>query len=50
MLKIAPSNPLLLKGDRGALLPSYKHAKNRYFAFLRGTDIKGFTGINLKKN
>ena len=50
MPKIAPSNPLLLKGGRGALLHSYKIAKNTYFALLRATDIKGFKGINLKKN
>jgi hypothetical protein len=49
LLKIAPSNPLLLKGVRGAFLPSYKLAKNLYFALLRGTDIKGFKGINLRK-
>jgi hypothetical protein len=41
MPKIAPSNPLLLKGGRGALLHSYKLAKNPYFALLRATDIKG---------
>jgi len=50
MPKIAPSNPLLLKGGRGALFDSYKIAKNTYFALLRATDIKGFKGINLKKN
>ena len=49
MSKIAPSNPLLLKGGRGALLHSYKLAKNTYFALLRATDIKGFKGINLSK-
>ena len=49
MLKIAPSNPLLLKGGRGALLHSYKLAKNTYFALLRATDIKGFKGINLRE-
>jgi hypothetical protein len=46
MPKIALWNPLLIKGCRGALLPSYKIAKNPYFALLRGTDIKGFKGIN----
>ena len=50
LLKIAPSNPLLLKDSRGALLHSYKIAKNIYFALLRGTDSKGFKGINLSKN
>jgi hypothetical protein len=50
MLKIAPSNPLLLKGGRGGLLHSYKLAKNPYFALLRTTDIEGFKGINLRKN
>jgi len=50
MPKIAPSNPLLLKGDREAFLQSYKLAKNTYFAVLRATDIKGFRGINLRKN
>ena len=49
MPKIAPSNPLLLKGGRGALLPSYKLAKNPYFSLLRVSDIKGFKGINLGK-
>ena len=49
MSKIAPSNPLLLKGGRGAILHSYKIAKNTYFALLRATDIKGFKGINLGK-
>ena len=49
MPKIAPSNPLLLKDGRVALLHSYKLAKNTYFALLRATDIKGFKGINLKK-
>jgi len=47
--KIAPSNPLLLKGGRGAFLHSYKLAKNPYFALLKAPDIKGFRGINLKK-
>ncbi len=50
MPKIAPSNPLLLKGGRGALLHSYKLAKNTKKQPLRATDIKGFKGINLKKN
>jgi len=50
MTKIAPSNTLLLKGGREALLHSYKLAKNSYFALLRATDIKGFKGMNLKKN
>ncbi|MDA7843537.1 hypothetical protein N9A26_00890 [bacterium] len=50
MPKIAPSNPLLLKGGRGPLLHSYKLAKNTYFALLRAPDIKGFKGINLRKN
>jgi len=50
MPKIAPSNPLLLKGDRGALFDSYKIAKNSYFVLLRGTDIRRFRGINLRKN
>jgi len=48
MSKIAPSKPLLLKGGRGAILHSYKLAKNTYFALLRATDIKGFKGINLR--
>jgi hypothetical protein len=50
MSKIAPSKPLLLKGGRGALLHSYKIAKNTYFALLRATDTKGFRGTNLSKN
>jgi len=50
MPKIASSNPSLLKGGRGALLQSYKLAKNTYFAVLRATDIKGFRSINLRKN
>jgi hypothetical protein len=50
MPKIAPLNPLLLKGDREALLQSYKLAKNTYFTVLRATDIKGYRGINLRKN
>jgi len=50
MPKIAPSNPLLLTGRRGELLNSYKLAKNSYFDLLRGTDIQGFRGINLRKN
>jgi hypothetical protein len=50
MSKIAPSNPLLLKGVRGALFDSYKIAKNTYLALLKVTDINGFRGINLRKN
>jgi|TARA_B110000967_G_scaffold144683_1_gene148065 hypothetical protein len=50
MPKIAPSNPLLLKGGRGAFLHSYKLARNTYFALLKVTDINGFRGINLRKN
>jgi hypothetical protein len=50
MPKIAPSNLLLLKGGRGELFHSYKLAKNPFFALLRATDIKGFKGINLRKN
>ena len=52
--KIAPSNPLLLKGGRGALLHSYKLAKNTYFALLRVTDIKrsrvSFLTIKMSKS
>jgi hypothetical protein len=44
MPKIAPSNPLLLKGVRGALFDSYKLAKNTYFALLKVTDIKRSRG------
>ena len=47
MPKIAPSNPLLLKGDREALLQSYKLAKNTYFALLRATDINASRGCFL---
>jgi len=50
MPKIAPSNPLLLKGGRGALFDSYKIAKNTKKHPLRATDIKAFKGINLRKN
>jgi hypothetical protein len=49
MPKIAPSNPLLLKGGRGALLHSHKLAKNSYFALLRATDIKGFKRYKFKE-
>jgi hypothetical protein len=49
MSKIAPSNPLLLKGGRGALLHSYKLAKNTYFALLRATEIKGFQRHKFKE-
>jgi hypothetical protein len=49
MPKIAPSNPLLLKGGRGALLHSYKLAKNTYFALLRATEIKGFQRHKFKE-
>ena len=40
MSKIAPSNPLLLKGGRGALFDSYKIAKNTYFALQKPFDLK----------
>jgi hypothetical protein len=50
MSKIAPSNPLLLKGATDPYFHKHKIAKNTYFAVLRATDIKGFRGINLRKN
>ena len=49
MPKIAPSNPLPLKGDREALLQSYKLAKKTYFAVLRATDINRSKGMALRK-
>jgi len=33
-----------MRGGRGALLHSYKLAKNSYFAFLKVTDIKRSRG------
>jgi hypothetical protein len=50
MPKIAPSNPLLLKGVTDPYFHKHKIAKNIYFALLRATDIKSFKGINLRKN
>jgi|TARA_B110000902_G_scaffold234228_1_gene278647 hypothetical protein len=50
MSKIAPSNPLLLKGATDPYFRKHKIAKNTKKHPLRATDIKGFKGINLRKN
>ena len=50
MPKTAPSNPLLLKGVTDPIFSKHKIAKNTYIALLRAIDIRGFRGINLRKN
>ena len=49
MPKIAPSNPLLLKGATDPYFHKHKIAKNTYFAVLRATDINRFKGMALRK-
>jgi hypothetical protein len=50
MPKIAPSNPLLLKGAADLYYHKHKIAKNFYFTLLKATDTKGLKGRNLRKN